>query len=127
MSFRSADEGLTDCLLPLGDLFLDRRDVDVVLGEFLVDLLELGAVAFAPCPPERQGNLSAFANQGFYLRRAGGNDSRALTRRWTYMAPWNWRAAFAHDLSPRAGTMTCRDVDTAAREGDQPIMRAAQR
>lgn len=62
MSFRPADDGLTDALFPHRNLFLDGRDVDVVLGELLVDLLQRGAIACILRPPERQRDPSAFAD-----------------------------------------------------------------
>jgi hypothetical protein len=61
---------LDQLLLPHGNPFLDCRNVDVVLGERLVDLLQLGAIARILRPPERQRNLSAFADQGLHLRSA---------------------------------------------------------
>jgi len=107
MSSGILDQWLTDFFLPLSDLFLDRWNVDLVLGEFLVDLLKLGAVAFVPRPPERQGNLPAFVNQGLHLRSARGNGVRALTRRWTNFVPGNWRAACVHDYKYSRLTVLC--------------------
>ncbi|MGB5835211.1 MAG: hypothetical protein WBG92_24940, partial [Thiohalocapsa sp.] len=61
-SFRPADDGPKESLLPHGNPCLDCRNVDAVLGEFLVDALKLRAVPFILRPPEHQGNLSAFAD-----------------------------------------------------------------
>jgi hypothetical protein len=54
MSFRPADDGLTNALFSPSNLFLDGRDVDLMLREFAVDVLKLGAVAFVLRPPECQ-------------------------------------------------------------------------
>ncbi|NEX22799.1 hypothetical protein G3480_21255 [Thiorhodococcus mannitoliphagus] len=86
------DEGLTQTALPHGNLLLDGRDVDVVLDEFLVDLLELSAVPFILRPPEPQGDLSAFVHQGLHLRNSRLDGFGDPPCRRMDVVRWNMRA-----------------------------------
>jgi hypothetical protein len=102
MSFRPADDGLTNALFSPSNLFLDGRDVDLVLREFAVDVLKLGAVAFVLRPPEGQGNLSAFADLSLHLRSTGRHGFLDPIRQRMNFVRLSRRAACAHHDSPHA-------------------------